>query len=209
MAQLSVKADRRPPPVGIEVSPACLAMQVKGLGRIAASRTVILNHTASDVAVQIAADTTGYFDWPSGTLTAPACGGLPITVTFEGGDAPGSYRTSVRIAAGQGPEFEVPVIVAVAPSSATQITRETNRTAGGLTGRELEIMLLVAQGNTSRQIGQALFISPRTVEMHVEGSLLKLGCRTRAEAVGRLAELGTLPAEAIGGGVARAGSVRG
>jgi DNA-binding CsgD family transcriptional regulator/tetratricopeptide (TPR) repeat protein len=67
------------------------------------------------------------------------------------------------------------------------------RAAGGLTGRELEIMLLVAQGNTSRQIGEALFISPRTVEMHVQGSLLKLGCRTRAQAVRRLAELGTLP----------------
>jgi DNA-binding CsgD family transcriptional regulator len=67
------------------------------------------------------------------------------------------------------------------------------RTAGGLTGRELEIMLLVARGNTSRQIGEALFISPRTVEMHVQGSLLKLQCRTRAEAVRRLAELGTLP----------------
>ena len=67
------------------------------------------------------------------------------------------------------------------------------RTAGGLTGRELEIMLLVALGNTSRQIGEALFISPRTVEMHVQGSLLKLGCRTRAQAVRRLAELGTLP----------------
>ena len=69
------------------------------------------------------------------------------------------------------------------------------RAAGGLTGRELEIMLLVARGNTSRQIGEALFISPRTVEMHVQGSLLKLGCRTRAQAVRRLAELGTLPPE--------------
>jgi DNA-binding PadR family transcriptional regulator len=37
-----------------------------------------------------------------------------------------------------------------------------------------------------------LFISPRTVEMHVQGSLLRLGCRTRAEAVRRLAELGAL-----------------
>ena len=54
-------------------------------------------------------------------------------------------------------------------------------------------MLLVARGNTSRQIGETLFISPRTVEMHVQGSLLKLQCRTRAEAVRRLAELGTLP----------------
>jgi hypothetical protein len=31
--------------------------------------------------------------------------------------------------------------------------------------------------------------------MHVQGSLLKLGCRTRAEGVRRLAELGTLPPE--------------
>jgi len=53
-------------------------------------------------------------------------------------------------------------------------------------------MQLVAQGTTSRQIGEALFISPRTVEMHVQGSLLKLQCRTRADAVRRLAELGTL-----------------
>jgi DNA-binding CsgD family transcriptional regulator len=57
----------------------------------------------------------------------------------------------------------------------------------------MEVMVLVARGNTSRQIGEALFISPRTVEMHVQGSLLKLGCRTRAEAVRRLAELGVLP----------------
>jgi DNA-binding CsgD family transcriptional regulator len=71
-------------------------------------------------------------------------------------------------------------------------TTRGSRAAGGLTGRELEIMLLVAGGNTSRQIGEALFISPRTVEMHVQGSLRKLGCRTRAHAVRQLAELGTL-----------------
>jgi len=67
------------------------------------------------------------------------------------------------------------------------------RAVGDLTARELEIMLLVAEGNTSRRIGEALFISPRTVEMHVQGSLAKLGCHTRAHAVRRLAELGTLP----------------
>jgi DNA-binding CsgD family transcriptional regulator len=51
-------------------------------------------------------------------------------------------------------------------------------------------MALVAQGLTSRDIGGRLFLSPRTVEMHVQNSLDKLGCRTRAEAVRRLAELG-------------------
>jgi DNA-binding CsgD family transcriptional regulator len=44
-------------------------------------------------------------------------------------------------------------------------------------------MALVAQGLTSRDIGGRLFLSPRTVEMHVQNSLDKLGCRTRAEAV--------------------------
>jgi DNA-binding CsgD family transcriptional regulator/tetratricopeptide (TPR) repeat protein len=68
-------------------------------------------------------------------------------------------------------------------------------TAGpvGLTRRELDVMRLVAHGDTSRQIGSALFISPRTVEMHVNSSLQKLQCRTRAEAVRRLTELGALP----------------
>ena len=63
------------------------------------------------------------------------------------------------------------------------------RVTAGLTGRELDVMQLVAQGNTSRQIGHTLFISPRTVEMHVHSSMQKLQCRTRAEAVRRLTEL--------------------
>jgi len=109
-------ADWPPLPVGVEVSPGSLAMQVKGLGLSAVRRTAVLNHTASDVPVQVAPATSGYFDWPSGTFTAPAHGGLPITVTFEGGDAAGSYRTSVRFVVGQGAEFTVPVTVAVSAS---------------------------------------------------------------------------------------------
>jgi DNA-binding CsgD family transcriptional regulator len=51
-------------------------------------------------------------------------------------------------------------------------------------------MRLVAMGRTSRQIATELFLSPRTVEMHVQNTMIKLGCRTRAEAVRHLAELG-------------------
>jgi predicted ATPase/DNA-binding CsgD family transcriptional regulator len=72
------------------------------------------------------------------------------------------------------------------------------RPAGVLSGRESEVMGLVAQGLTSRDIGGCLFLSPRTVEMHVQNSLDKLGCRTRAEAVRRLAELGTWSGVAAG-----------
>jgi DNA-binding CsgD family transcriptional regulator len=72
------------------------------------------------------------------------------------------------------------------------------RQAGALSGRESEVMGLVAQGLTSRDIAGRLFLSPRTVEMHVQNSLDKLGCRTRAEAVRRLAELGTWSGVAAG-----------
>jgi len=62
-----------------------------------------------------------------------------------------------------------------------------------LTPRELDVMWLVADGRTSKEIGRLLLISPRTVEMHVQSSLRKLGCGTRAGAVWRLASLGALP----------------
>jgi DNA-binding CsgD family transcriptional regulator len=71
--------------------------------------------------------------------------------------------------------------------------REAARLAdGGLTRRELEILRLVARGMTSREIGGTLFISTRTVEMHVGSALTKLDCRTRAEAAQRVASLGLL-----------------
>ena len=72
-------------------------------------------------------------------------------------------------------------------------SREARRLADrGLTRRELEVIRYIANGLTSRQIGEVLFISPRTVEMHVGSALTKLDCRTRAEAVQRVATLGLL-----------------
>ena len=82
--------------------------------------------------------------------------------------------------------------IAATPAELGQrVARRRSRTMpGGLSGREVEVMRLVAMGRTSRQIGTELCLSPRTVEMHVQNSMTKLGCRTRAEAVRRLAELG-------------------
>lgn len=50
-----------------------------------------------------------------------------------------------------------------------------------LTRREREVLELVAQGRTDRQIGEHLFISHRTVERHVSNLLAKLDACTRAE----------------------------
>lgn len=63
---------------------------------------------------------------------------------------------------------------------------------GGLTRRELEVLRLVAVGRTNREIAHELFVSPRTVDMHVRNTLDKLGCRTRTEATARANELGLL-----------------
>ena len=55
-----------------------------------------------------------------------------------------------------------------------------------LTDREAQVMRLVGDGMTSRAIASQLFLSVRTVEMHVRNAVAKLGCRTRAEAVRQL-----------------------
>jgi DNA-binding NarL/FixJ family response regulator len=62
----------------------------------------------------------------------------------------------------------------------------------GLTRRELEVLRHVAVGRTNREIAQELFISQRTVDMHVRNLLGKLECRSRVEASHRAGELGLL-----------------
>jgi DNA-binding NarL/FixJ family response regulator len=52
-----------------------------------------------------------------------------------------------------------------------------------LTDREREVLRLVGAGQTSTEIGAALFLSPHTVRTHVRNCLVKLGVHTRAEAV--------------------------
>lgn len=50
-----------------------------------------------------------------------------------------------------------------------------------LSDREREVLLLLAQGKTHRQIGDALFISAKTVDFHRTNILRKLGLSSRAE----------------------------
>jgi DNA-binding NarL/FixJ family response regulator len=57
-----------------------------------------------------------------------------------------------------------------------------------LSGREQEVLRLLAGGLTDRAIAEALTISPRTVESHVGSILGKLGVRNRADAARRYRE---------------------
>ena len=52
----------------------------------------------------------------------------------------------------------------------------------GLTGRELDVLRLVAAGRSNREIAAELFISPKTASVHVSNILGKLGAASRGEA---------------------------
>lgn len=54
---------------------------------------------------------------------------------------------------------------------------------GGLTAREHDVLQLIAQGSTNREIAEKLVITENTVNFHVKNILQKLHLRNRAEAV--------------------------
>jgi len=60
----------------------------------------------------------------------------------------------------------------------------------GLTARELEVLALVGEGRTNQQIGQELFITPKTASVHVSRILAKLGVAGRGEAAAIAHRLG-------------------
>jgi DNA-binding NarL/FixJ family response regulator len=51
------------------------------------------------------------------------------------------------------------------------------------------VLRLAAEGQTNREIAGQLYLSPRTVDMHVRNMLAKLGCRSRTEAATKARKL--------------------
>ncbi len=62
-----------------------------------------------------------------------------------------------------------------------------------LTDREKEVLKLVAQGRTNKEIARVLAISPATVKAHVERIIAKLGVADRTQAAVLMAQIGKLP----------------
>jgi len=76
---------------------------------------------------------------------------------------------------------------------ASFVRDEKKRDDLGITRRELEILELVAQGMSNREIAAQLFVSENTVKTHCARAFDKLGAVRRTQAVQRGKELGLLP----------------
>jgi len=66
----------------------------------------------------------------------------------------------------------------------------TERALAGLTPRELEVLRLLVEGRSNRQIAESLFISGKTASVHVTNILAKLRVHSRLEAAATARRLG-------------------
>ncbi len=124
----------------------------------------------------------------SGAVKAGAIGYL-----LKNTDADELCRAIKAAAAGQ---------VQLAPEAAARLMREVrvpeSSSAEDLTGRETEVLKLLARGKANKQIARELYIGEKTVKTHVSHILAKLGVRSRTQAALYAARTGLVPAEGLG-----------
>lgn len=63
----------------------------------------------------------------------------------------------------------------------------------GISGRELEVLQLIAEGRSNQEIADTLFISLPTVKSHSSNLFVKLDVKRRTEAVHKAKSLGIIP----------------
>jgi DNA-binding CsgD family transcriptional regulator len=80
-----------------------------------------------------------------------------------------------------------------APAGEIFVANERKREDLGITRRELEVLGLIAQGMSNREIAGKLFVSENTVKTHSSRVFDKLGAKRRTQAVQFGKEFGLLP----------------
>jgi NarL family two-component system response regulator LiaR len=85
------------------------------------------------------------------------------------------------------------VLVPADPTPTPFTLNQPQLDALGITPRELEILSLIAQGLSNREIAARLFVSENTVKTHCSRAFDKLGARRRTQAVQLGKQLGLIP----------------
>jgi ATP/maltotriose-dependent transcriptional regulator MalT len=107
-------------------------------------------------------------------------------LTYDGDDSllAEAYETAERIAA----ELPDDVVGAFEDAQLVRLVYKLHdlpakrRRPGGLSPRELEVLQLIALGQSNQQIAEELFLSVRTVERHINHIFAKAGVRSRTQA---------------------------
>lgn len=81
----------------------------------------------------------------------------------------------------RGGRLDADSVEAVLAAAGHRATRRTSWSSG-LTAREVEVLRLVAQGRSNREIASQLFIAEKTARNHVERIYTKLGVNNRTQA---------------------------
>src|SRR5580704_3502075 len=92
-----------------------------------------------------------------------------------------------------GTKERVVVKEVLVPAGEPFVPDERKRVDLGITPRELEILVLIAQGLSNREIAGKLYVSENTVKTHSSRVFDKLGAKRRTQAVQRGKEFGLLP----------------
>ncbi|SEF95275.1 transcriptional regulator, LuxR family [Bryocella elongata] len=90
-------------------------------------------------------------------------------------------------------EIEVREVMVAAEPNVPFVMDEARREALAITPREMEILALVAEGLSNREIAERLFVSENTVKTHCSRAFDKLGAKRRTQAVQMGKEMGLLP----------------
>jgi DNA-binding CsgD family transcriptional regulator len=79
------------------------------------------------------------------------------------------------------------------PAPAEFVRNDRQLESLGITPRELEVLQLIADGLSNKEIAERVFVSENTVKTHSSRVFDKLGARRRTQAVQRGKELGLIP----------------
>ena len=90
-------------------------------------------------------------------------------------------------------DIGMPRHLRMAQSKLTDLGRERAAKTDGLTGRELQVLSLVAGGHTSKEVAEELSLSVTTIQRHIANIYIKLGVRNRAEATAYALKRGLEP----------------
>ncbi len=77
------------------------------------------------------------------------------------------------------------------------IELESTKPGIRLSGREVEILSLIAQGFGTRDVADQLFVSKRTIDYHLANVYIKLDVCNRVQAILRACRLGLIPIEPV------------